>query len=140
VPDQERRILSAIYRGRGFTPNEAEHFTDRVFADPEAAVRLLIFEEVGLDERSIGSPLGAAIGSFLSFTLGAAIPLAPFLLAGGELAFGVSLAFSLAALALLGVGISRMTRRRPLYTAIRQVFLGGAAAAVTYAVGSFIGS
>jgi hypothetical protein len=33
---------------------------ERVFADPEHAATLLIFEEVGLDARSIGSPAAAA--------------------------------------------------------------------------------
>jgi VIT1/CCC1 family predicted Fe2+/Mn2+ transporter len=139
VPDQERRILARIYRDRGFTDEEADHFTRRIFEEPDHAVRLLIFEEVGLDERSIGSPIGAAVGSFLSFTLGAAIPLVPYLVASGGVAFGSSLALSLTALALLGYLISRLTRRGPLYSALRQVLLGGVAAAVTFAVGALIG-
>jgi VIT1/CCC1 family predicted Fe2+/Mn2+ transporter len=140
VPDQEKRILANIYRERGFSAEEAAHFTERIFEDPENAVRLLIFEEVGLDKRSIGSPLGAAIGSFLSFTMGAAIPLVPYLLASGGVAFGVSLGLSLGALALLGYLISRSTRRHPVYSTVRQVLLGGVAAAVTFAVGSLIGT
>ena len=39
----------------------------------------------------------------------------------------------------LGLSISRLTRRNPLRTALRQLLLGGIAAAVTFAVGSFIG-
>ena len=80
APAQERRILADIYRGRGFTEDEAAHFVDRVFANPENATRLLIFEEVGLDERSIGLPCPAGISSFLAFTLGALVPLVPYLL------------------------------------------------------------
>lgn len=140
VPEQERRILAEIYRARGFTSDEAAHFTDRVFADPETAVRLLIFEEVGLDERSIGSPWSAAIASFLSFTLGAAVPLVPYLTASGGVAFWVSLGLSLGALGLLGYLISRTTRRNALYSSMRQVLLGGVAAAVTFAVGWLIGA
>lgn len=140
VPEQERRILAEIYRTRGFTSDEAAHFTDRVFADPETAVRLLIFEEVGLDERSIGSPWSAAIASFLSFTLGAAVPLVPYLTASGGVALWVSLGLSLGALGLLGYLISRTTRRNPLYSSVRQVLLGGVAAAVTFAVGWLIGA
>jgi predicted membrane protein (TIGR00267 family) len=100
---------------------------------------MMIFEEVGLDERSIGSPMAAAIGSFLAFTVGAFVPLLPYLLWTGGTAFGLSLGLSLASLALLGFGIGRMTRRPLLYTAVRQVLLGGIAAAVTFAVGTFIG-
>lgn len=139
APDQERRILADVYRKRGFTDDEAAHFVDRVFQDPENATRLLIFEEVGLDERSIGSPWAAGISSFLAFTLGALVPLAPYLLASGGVAFTSSLLVSLGALFLLGLSISRLTRRNPLLTALRQVLLGGVAAAVTFAVGSLIG-
>jgi vacuolar iron transporter family protein len=139
APEQERRILTEIYRKRGFTDAEAVHFVDRVFANPDSATRLLIFEEVGLDERSIGSPWSAGIGSFLAFTSGALVPLVPYLLASGTLAFTASLLVSLGALFLLGLSISRLTRRNPLRTALRQLVLGGTAAAATFAVGAFVG-
>ncbi len=138
-PEQEREILARMYRERGFTDDEARRFVDRVFADPEHAATLLLFEEVGLDARSIGSPATAAVSSFIAFTIGALVPLIPYLVLHGGTAFGVSLGLSLAALAVLGFGISRLTRRPALYTSVRQVLLGGAAAAVTYAVGALIG-
>ena len=139
-PEQERRILHRAYVGRGFTEEQATMFVDAVFTDDEHAVRQLIFEEVGLDERSIGSPLSAALGSFAAFSAGAFVPLLPYLIAQGPAAFTASLVLSLVALAVLGVGISRLTRRPPLFSALRQVALGGIAAAVTFAVGSFIGA
>lgn len=139
VPDQERAILARIYSERGFSDDEAATFVDAVFDEPDHAVRLLIFEEVGLDIRSIGSPLGAAAGSFVAFTVGAAIPVLPYVLAQGQQAFVASLVASLAALALLGAGIASLTRRPLPYGAVRQVLLGGIAAAVTYAVGQVIG-
>jgi VIT1/CCC1 family predicted Fe2+/Mn2+ transporter len=139
APEQERAILAASYRKRGFSDEEADRFAEIVMRDPEHAMSLLIFEEVGLDDRSIGSPITAAIGSFLAFTLGALIPLVPYLLASGGIAFTASLLASLAALAVLGTGIAMLTRRPAWYGAIRQVALGGIAAAVTYAVGSLLG-
>jgi len=54
-------------------------------------------------------------------------------------AFSLSLLVSLGALFVLGLSISRLTRRNPLRTALRQLLLGGIAAAVTFAVGAFIG-
>ncbi len=139
TPDEERAILSRVYQGRGFTADEASRFVERVFADPEHAATLLIFEEVGLDARSIGSPAAAAGSSFLAFVIGALVPLIPYLLFGGVRAFATSLSVSLGALALLGYGISRLTHRPPLYASVRQVLLCGSAAAVTYAVGALIG-
>lgn len=139
APDQERRILTDIYVARGLSEPEAVRVVEAAFDDGDRAVRLLIYEEVGLDERSIGSPITAGIGSFLAFTLGAFIPLLPYLIASGSPAFYASLLASLGALALLGTGIAVLTRRPIWYGASRQVLLGGAAAAVTYAVGTLIG-
>ncbi len=139
VPEQERRILVDSYRSKGFTDEEAAHFADRIFSDMDHAVATMLHTEVGLDARSIGSPLAAAAGSFLAFTLGALIPLIPYLLTAGPPAFMSSLGGSLAALAVLGYGISRLTRRPSVYVSVRQVMLGGIAAAVTYGVGALVG-
>ncbi|HSL98096.1 MAG TPA: VIT1/CCC1 transporter family protein [Candidatus Deferrimicrobiaceae bacterium] len=139
APEQERAILAGLYLERGFSREEADRFVDAVFDEEDHAVRLLIFEEVGLDERSIGSPFAAAAGSFVAFTIGAFVPLAPYLLLVGAAAFVGSLGLSLVALALLGTGIALLTRRPIPYGAVRQVLLGGAAAAVTYGVGTLLG-
>lgn len=140
VPQQEHDILRRVYTERGMRDDDARRFVDGVFEDDEHAIRLLIFEEVGLDARSIGSPLVAAAGSFVAFTAGALIPLLPYLVvAGAGLAFTLSLAVSLAALALLGTGIGLLTRRPLVFAALRQVLLGGLAAAVTFVVGQAIG-
>ena len=137
--DQERSILIRSYVDRGLPEEDATRFADILLKDPEHAARLLIFEEVGLDDRSIGSPLQAAVGSFIAFTTGAFIPLLPFLIATGQTAFVASVVASLGALALLGTAIALLTRRALWYGALRQVLLGGLAAAVTYGVGSLLG-
>lgn len=139
APDQERSILVRSYVARGFNEAEAIQFADLVLRDQEHAARLLIFEEVGLDARSIGSPVQAAIGSFLAFTTGAFVPLLPYLVVSGSAAFVASLLTSLAALALLGAGIALLARRPAWYGTARQVALGGAAAAVTYGIGTLLG-
>lgn len=139
APEQERAILAGIYLERGFGQEETDRFVNAVFDEPDHAVRLLIFEEVGLDARSIGSSRAAAVGSFAAFTAGAFVPLLPYLVLSGTLAFASSLFASLVALALLGTAIATLTRRPAWYGAIRQVLLGGVAAAVTYAVGLVVG-
>ena len=139
APEQERGILIRTYVDHGMSADAAAAFADSVLKDSERAARLLIFEEVGLDDRSIGSPHQAAISSFVAFTLGAFVPLLPFLLARGQPAFIGSIVLSLLALAILGIGIARLTRRPAWYGAVRQMLLGGVAAAVTYAVGVHIG-
>jgi VIT1/CCC1 family predicted Fe2+/Mn2+ transporter len=140
TPDLEHEILVGIYMGRGLSREEASPFADRMFADPQRALETLVREEVGLDPRAIGSPVTAAAGSFVAFTLGALVPVVPYLIGSGPGAFWASLLASLAALFLLGLGVSQFTHRHPIRSGARQLLLGLVAAVVTYAVGSLLGA
>jgi len=140
APEKEHDVLVGIYVGRGLTRDEARLFADRMFEDPARALDALVREEVGLDPRVIGSPMSAAVGSFLAFTLGALVPVVPYLISSGATAFWASLLASLAGLFLLGMGVSQFTHRNPFRAGARQLLLGLAAACVTYAVGTILGA
>jgi VIT1/CCC1 family predicted Fe2+/Mn2+ transporter len=107
-------------------------------ADPEQALEEHVRAELGLDPNDLPSPVVAAASSFVSFALGALIPVLPYL-------FGAStvlpaLVVSLTALFICGAVVSRVTSRSWWYSGLRQLVLGGAAAALTYGVGSVVGT
>jgi VIT1/CCC1 family predicted Fe2+/Mn2+ transporter/rubrerythrin len=139
MPEEELAELAAIYRAKGFEAHEARAIAERLWSDPDMALKTLVREELGLDPDELGSPWGAAIGSFVAFCAGAAVPVIPYFLGGGPVAFWTSLGLSLAALFGVGVGVSLLTGRGALYSGTRQMLLGLGAAAVTYAVGTIIG-
>jgi VIT1/CCC1 family predicted Fe2+/Mn2+ transporter len=139
MPEEEEGELAAIYRSKGFTHEEAAAVAHRIFRDPEAALNTLLREELGLDPDQLGSPWGAAAGSFVAFAIGAVIPVLPYFFGGGDMIFGLSLGLSLAGLFAVGAGVSLLTGRSMLYSGARQVAIGAAAAAVTYLVGRVIG-
>jgi VIT1/CCC1 family predicted Fe2+/Mn2+ transporter len=139
MPDEEQRELVALYVAKGFAPDEAERIAARMFEDPGTALDTLVREELGLDPDQLGSPWGAATGSFLAFAVGAAIPVVPYLFGGGSAVFLASLGVSLVALFVVGAAVSLLTGRSLLFSGFRQLGIGAAAAAVTYAVGSVIG-
>jgi VIT1/CCC1 family predicted Fe2+/Mn2+ transporter len=139
MPEVEAEELVAIYRSKGFTESEARTVARRLAADPEAALDTLVREELGLDPDELGSPWGAAGGSFAAFAVGAAVPVAPFLFGGGGIVFALSITLSLLALFAVGAGVSLVTGRGLLFSGMRQVAIGSMAAAVTYAVGLAIG-
>jgi VIT1/CCC1 family predicted Fe2+/Mn2+ transporter len=139
MPDEEQRELVEIYVSKGLPRDEAERVAARMFEDPETALDTLVREELGLDPDELGSPWGAALGSFLAFAVGAVIPVAPYLFGGGTLAFGFSLGLSLVALFAVGAGVSLLTGKGVLFSGFRQLGIGAAAAAVTYLVGTLIG-
>lgn len=139
MPEEEEAELAAAYRAKGFTPDEAATIAHRIFGDPEAALDMLVREELGLDPDELGSPWGAAAGSFVAFAVGAAIPVVPFLFGGGTTLTAISLAISLVALFGVGAAVSLLTGRSLLFSGIRQLGIGLAAATVTYLIGSLIG-
>ena len=139
MPAEEEAELATVYRSKGFSADEARTIAHRIFQDPETALETLIREELGLDPDELGSPWGAAFGSFLAFAGGAVVPVIPYLLATGGIAFAASIAASVVALALVGTGVSLITGRGTMFSAVRQVVIGAAAATVTFAVGRVIG-
>src|SRR5690349_21554914 len=139
MPEEEEAEMAALYRAKGFRDEEAKAIAHRLFEDPERALEQLIREELGLDPDELGSPLGAAGGSFVAFGLGAVVPVLPYLVATGTGAFVASIVLSLAALFAVGAGVSLLTGRGVLFSGFRQVGIGAAAAIVTFVVGSVIG-
>jgi VIT1/CCC1 family predicted Fe2+/Mn2+ transporter len=139
MPEEEEAELAALYRAKGFTSDEAATIARRLLAEPERALDTLVREELGLDPDELGSPWGAAAGSFVAFGLGALVPVLPYLVASGPGAFAASVIVSLLALFAVGAGVSLLTGRGVLFSGLRQVAIGAAAAGVTYAVGSLIG-
>jgi len=139
MPEEEEAELAASYRSKGFTAEEAANIAHRIFGDPEAALDILVREELGLDPDQLGSPWGAAAGSFVAFAVGASLPVVPYLSGGGTAVLLVSLGASLVALFGVGAAVSLLTGRGMLFSGVRQLGIGLAAAVVTYAIGSVIG-
>ena len=139
MPEEEEAELAAVDRTKGFAPEEAARIAHRLFSDPQTALDTLVREELGLDPDELGSPWGAAFGSFVAFALGALVPVLPYLVTSGGTAFFAALGLSLVALFAVGAGVSLLTGRGTLFSGLRQVGIGAAAAAITYAVGTLIG-
>jgi vacuolar iron transporter family protein len=137
VPAAEEAELAAMYAAKGVDPATAREVARQLSADPERAWRAHVREELGLDPDDLPSPWTAALSSFGAFATGALVPVLPYLLGAGSLALAVGLA--LVALFLTGALVSRFTARGAVATGLRQLVLGGAAAAVTYAIGSAVG-
>ncbi|HVM29491.1 MAG TPA: VIT1/CCC1 family protein [Candidatus Limnocylindrales bacterium] len=140
MPDEEEAELAGIFRNKGVEPADAERIAASLMKDPETALDTKVREELGLDPDELGSPWGAAGSSFAAFSLGAVVPLVPFLLGNGITALVAALGFSFVALFTVGALVSLVTGRGLLFSGLRQVAIGAIAAAVTYFVGSLIGA
>jgi VIT1/CCC1 family predicted Fe2+/Mn2+ transporter len=137
-PAIEQDELAGYFRGYGADPDTAARMAAAVSKDPDTALLVHSKEELGVDPRELPSPLMAGAASLAAFSLGALIPLLPYLLGAPYLA--VALGITAAALAAGGMAVGRITGRPLLRSGLRQLALGGVAVAVTYAVGTLIGA
>jgi VIT1/CCC1 family predicted Fe2+/Mn2+ transporter len=135
---EEEDELAAAYRAKGLDPDLADRVAEELHADPEQALDEHVREELGIDTHDLPSPLLAAGSSFLSFAAGAALPVLPYLLGAGTVV--PALVVSLLALFACGAIVSRVTARSWWYSGLRQLVLGGLAAAVTYGIGAAFGT
>jgi VIT1/CCC1 family predicted Fe2+/Mn2+ transporter len=138
-PVQERVELRDIFIGRGIDPELAERLSVDLMRDPEMALRTHAREELGVDPSAVGSPWIASSSSFAFFSLGAFIPLLPWLVTSGGNPLWWSIGVAGAAIAAVGGAVGRYTHRGVLRPAIRQLLICGCAAAVTFGVGHLVG-
>jgi VIT1/CCC1 family predicted Fe2+/Mn2+ transporter len=140
MPEEEEQELALIYEAKGLDETQARALAKRLMANRETALDTLAREELGIDPDELGgSPWTAAGASFGLFALGAIFPVAPFFWLDGRPALIASLALSGAALVLIGAGTSLFTGRSVAFSAFRQLLIGYAAAAITYAIGMLAG-
>ncbi|WP_433478497.1 VIT1/CCC1 transporter family protein [Spirillospora sp. CA-142024] len=137
-PAAEERELAEVFEARGVDPETAAEVARQLSRDPDEALEVHSREELGVTPGDLPSPVLAAGSSFLSFAVGALLPVLPYLLGATSLwpAAGV------AALGLFIAGalVSRVTTRAWWFGGTRQLLFGAAAAAITYGVGALIGT
>ncbi|NVI92779.1 VIT1/CCC1 transporter family protein [Actinomadura sp. BRA 177] len=137
-PEGELAELTALYRTRGLDEKTADAVARQLSAQPELAWRVHVREELGVDPDDLPSPFVAAGSSFTAFALGAIIPVLPFMLG----ADGLLIAAIVSVLGLLGAGaaVAKLTARPWWRGALRQLTLGGVAAAATFGIGGLVGA
>ena len=136
--DAEEAELAAMYVAKGLNRSLAAQVAKAMHADVDRAVDAHAREELGIDPDDLPSATLAAVSSFLSFSVGACIPVLPYLL--GATSLLPALVMSLVGLFVCGALVTRVTNRGWVYGGVRQTILGAAAAAVTFAFGSLVGA
>jgi VIT1/CCC1 family predicted Fe2+/Mn2+ transporter len=129
----EQSELTQMYISRGVDPDVAAKVSEQLSRDPDQALLIHAQEELGVDPTQLPSPWTAAFSSLASFSVGALLPLLPYLVGATTLVASVILA--VLALFLAGALSARFTNRNWIFAGARQLALGVVAAAVTFGIG-----
>src|SRR5579875_1926383 len=138
-PEAEMRELAAMYRARGVEADDAMTVARILSSNEKVALDTHARLELGIDPEEAGSPVKASVFSFVSFTIGAILPLLPWFFTMGTAAVVLSIVIGAAAALLLGALIGSMAGRPVFGTALRQLAVAVVASGVTFGVGHLLG-
>jgi VIT1/CCC1 family predicted Fe2+/Mn2+ transporter len=138
MPRQELGELAAIYESKGLSAETAARVAAELTEHDALAAHL--DAELQLDPDDLARPMQAASASALSFTVGALLPLLAILLPPQSWRVPVTFVAVLAAL-MVAATISARIGGSPPGRAVLRLVLGGAAGlALTYGIGSLVGT
>jgi VIT1/CCC1 family predicted Fe2+/Mn2+ transporter len=140
APEEEAAELALIFKQKGLSTEQASRTAAEILKNPDSALDTLVREELGLDPNDLGSPMGAAVSSFAMFSVGALVPLIPFLLTSGTPAVAWSAALAFVVLAGVGGLVGFLSGTSVVRSALRMAGLAALAAGVTYGVGRIFGA
>jgi vacuolar iron transporter family protein len=138
-PEGEQQELAGMYRDQGLSAEDASTVARIISAHPDIALDTHARLELGIDPEAPSSAWQAAISSFLSFSVGAVLPLFPWFITEGSAAVLASIIIGGIAALALGAAIGVFSGRNVLRTALRQLAVAAIAAAVTFGVGHLLG-
>lgn len=137
-PEDELTELTYMFRAKGLDAELAGRVARTLSRDPDIAWRTHVREELGIDPDNLPSPWQAAGASFLAFSVGALLPVLPFLLGASTVLWSVVI--SLLGLAVAGAIVAKITARPAWFGATRQLTLGVISSAATFGIGLLVGS
>ncbi len=133
----EQVELVGMLRARGISAATARQAAAEISAHPDKALAVHAMEELGVNPSELPSPYTAAAASLIAFSVGAIIPLLPYVLGFDTLWVALGLS---ALAAIVGGGlVARLTARSFWLGALRQLLLGVLATGFTYLIGLAVG-
>ena len=136
-PEGEREEVRQILQAKGLSGDDLERMVEVVTSDRKRWIDTMIQEEYGLSLEG-ASPLRAAIVTFAAFVLLGALPLIPFLAMSRP--FLPSSLIAGVAFFLIGAFKGRFVLQNWYWAGTETLFVGGAAAALSYGVGVLLRS
>ncbi|WP_446664754.1 VIT1/CCC1 transporter family protein [Flexivirga sp. B27] len=138
LPEEELEELTQIYQAKGLSRQLAGQVASEL--TEHNALEAHAEAELGIDPDELTNPWHAAGASLVAFTVGALIPLIAILLPGPDWRVPVCFVAVALALVLTGATSARLGEAPARPAVLRNVIGGLLAMAITYGVGSLVGT
>lgn len=139
-PEEEREELRDMYVKDGWPKDLAEKMADVAKANPDIMLKEMSYRELEVIPDGLGSPIRNGFAMLVSYVIGGAIPLTPYLVLPIEKAIPLSIIITLIGLFTLGVVTTRFTKRSWWKAGLEMLALASAAALIGYFVGQAVDS
>lgn len=138
MPRDELAELTGLYQAKGLTPELAREVARQLTAHDALAAHAEA--ELGIDPKELVNPWQAALASFLSFAVGAVLPVLAIGLTSLAARTAVTAGAVLLALVVTGTASAALGKAPKGRAVARNVIGGIIAMGVTYGIGSAIGA
>ena len=139
IPAAEADEVRQVLKSYGLTAEASTPIVDAFRERPDAWVDFMMRFELGLEKPDPHRALVSALTIAGAYIAGGFIPLGPYLVAGSaKTALMVSVAVTLAALAVFGTIKGHFTGSSPVRSGLQTVLIGGLAAAAAFAIAKAI--
>ncbi len=134
----ELEELAGLYQAKGLNRDLAVEVAKQLTAHDALAAHAEA--ELGIDPEELVSPWQAAFASFVSFTVGALLPLLAISLVPASIRIWITVVAVLAALVATGAASAVLGKAPPGRAVVRNVLGGAVAMGVTYGIGAAVGA
>jgi VIT1/CCC1 family predicted Fe2+/Mn2+ transporter len=138
TPHDELDELTGLYQAKGLTPELAREVAKQLTAHDALAAHAEA--ELGIKPEELVNPWHATLASFLSFAIGAALPLLAIGLTPPVARIAVTVVAVLLALLLTGTTSASLGKARKGPAVARNMLGGAIAMGVTYGIGAIVGA
>ncbi|TFG26157.1 MAG: hypothetical protein EU532_10635, partial [Promethearchaeota archaeon] len=125
-----------IFENMGLQGDTLNSCVDTITSNKDAWLNFLIGSELGLEEPE--NPALGAFLTFVSFIIGALIPLSPYFLNLGFMSLIISSIFSFCMLGIVGAAKTKITGERKLKGSIEMLIIGTIAFICSYSIGLWL--
>lgn len=135
MPEKEKEEIRDIFAKKGLSGKVLDDVVEHVTSDETAWLKMMMREELGLQEVKDTDIYTGSFVVFISALVGSFIPLVPFFFLSIQSATVASVVMSAVALLLVGIYKAKATIGSPLKSGLQMVLIGMGAALAGYVIG-----